>query len=351
MRTVQSVTSTFRLSTVHVVAALYANLIPHTLTNGAKAAQAARLRRLEEAHEPQLPIIAVKTAIEDALAFTIEGDAKRALFAARRAYYVAPGKAWRVWPLATRAWILRSFGEVRAADDHAHDALVTLNEVAWEKTTDEERMGMLATVEQVRHFDVPAAIALVERFEALKTPMHSRIALDARAQSFCDLTIGAVYASAGDRRRAEALLVRAYEGYSGIGYLWRALEALIELDAVAPSRTVRDRSGAAMTPHDLAVQLCGRHFPKSPLWLRLGLGCGEFETVNLTLAEREVLQYFVAGKTPVDIAAATGRSVKTVRNHLSKIYFKFGVQSGTALFGECRRRGLFLGRSSMASSA
>ena len=65
-----------------------------------------------------------------------------------------------------------------------------------------------------------------------------------------------------------------------------------------------------------------------------GLGAAidrQFETWGLTPAEREVALQVLKGKSHKEIAAATGRSERTVRQHAAAAYAKAGLDGRAAL--------------------
>jgi DNA-binding NarL/FixJ family response regulator len=64
------------------------------------------------------------------------------------------------------------------------------------------------------------------------------------------------------------------------------------------------------------------------------------EITELTEREREVLELLAQGLRPGEIAGALHLSVKTVKNHLTNVYQKLGVHTGTQAVAEAYRRGL-----------
>ncbi len=61
---------------------------------------------------------------------------------------------------------------------------------------------------------------------------------------------------------------------------------------------------------------------------------------SLTAREREILQLLSTGHRPGEIAAELFVSVKTVKNHLTSIYHKLGVETGTQAVVEAYQRGI-----------
>ena len=63
-------------------------------------------------------------------------------------------------------------------------------------------------------------------------------------------------------------------------------------------------------------------------------------TAGLTQREFEILESLAHGNRPSEIASKLFVSVKTVKNHLTSIYAKMGVETGTQAVAEAFRRGL-----------
>lgn len=63
---------------------------------------------------------------------------------------------------------------------------------------------------------------------------------------------------------------------------------------------------------------------------------------TLTARELEILRMLAEGARPADVAQRLFLSVKTVKNHLTSIYAKLGVQTGAQAVAEAYRRGLVI---------
>lgn len=74
----------------------------------------------------------------------------------------------------------------------------------------------------------------------------------------------------------------------------------------------------------------------------MAMASGERSTsmAGLTTREFEILELLAHGNRPSEIAAKLFVSVKTVKNHLTSIYSKMGVETGTQAVAEAFRRGL-----------
>jgi DNA-binding NarL/FixJ family response regulator len=72
----------------------------------------------------------------------------------------------------------------------------------------------------------------------------------------------------------------------------------------------------------------------------IGLAGGRGSVGSLTDRELEILQLMAQGFRPSEVAEKLFVSVKTVKNHLTSIYAKLGVQTGAQAIAEAFRRGL-----------
>ena len=61
---------------------------------------------------------------------------------------------------------------------------------------------------------------------------------------------------------------------------------------------------------------------------------------RLTERELEILRLLSEGNRPAEVAAKLFVSIKTVKNHLTSVYAKLGVQTGAQAVAEAYRRGL-----------
>lgn len=67
---------------------------------------------------------------------------------------------------------------------------------------------------------------------------------------------------------------------------------------------------------------------------------GQSAPAALTARERQILQLLSEGQRPGQIAETLFVSIKTVKNHLTSVYFKLGVQTGAQAVAEAFQRGL-----------
>jgi DNA-binding NarL/FixJ family response regulator len=72
----------------------------------------------------------------------------------------------------------------------------------------------------------------------------------------------------------------------------------------------------------------------------LAAGRTSASALGLTAREREILELLTTGQRPGEIAEQLFLSVKTVKNHLTSVYQKLGVQTGAQAVAEAYRQGL-----------
>jgi len=72
----------------------------------------------------------------------------------------------------------------------------------------------------------------------------------------------------------------------------------------------------------------------------IDLAGGKAPGTNLTERELEILRLLAQGARPGQVAEKLFVSIKTVKNHLTSVYAKLGVQTGAQAVAEAYRRGL-----------
>ena len=72
----------------------------------------------------------------------------------------------------------------------------------------------------------------------------------------------------------------------------------------------------------------------------IDLAGGKSPSANLTDRELEILRLLASGARPGQVAEKLFVSIKTVKNHLTSVYSKLGVQTGAQAVAEAYRRGL-----------
>jgi DNA-binding NarL/FixJ family response regulator len=72
----------------------------------------------------------------------------------------------------------------------------------------------------------------------------------------------------------------------------------------------------------------------------LAAGRTSATSLGLTPREREILELLTSGHRPAEIGTQLFLAVKTVKNHLTSIYSKLGVETGAQAVSEAYRQGL-----------
>ncbi len=317
-----------------------------TLRSKAHPGNACGLRRppksrsLGEKEPERTSITQMQTMALDAWLYAQDGDTANAFRKARRAEDAARTPEWRVWALANRAGIAYAFGDESSAREHAAHAVELTERVDWNATTGEERVGLLLLAQVLAATDPLAAVTMLRRYESLTSKMTADEVFsdDPRLDVLEYFVRGLVKRICGEPAAAHEEFTRAYQTSVRYGILWRAAVSLIELDATPAGGIPR---GEAYL--EAAAAIVREHFPRSFLTRRLGRWTnvyGDPVAARLTRAQREILHHLLAGRVPKEIAAATGRAYKTVRNHIEAIEEAFGVHSVPELIVACYQRGL-----------
>lgn len=286
----------------------------------------------------------VRLCSDDAWLFALDGDAVRAYAKARESEQLAPNDAWRVRGLSVRAAIAAAFGELAAAETFATEARTLASRVDWNATVDDERFALLLLAEVFSAFDPTAASQILDRFDAIKSPLAVTRILrdngDARFRGWKAFVRASVARSLGDVALAAPLYATALDAFRSCGYRWREAQTLAALADLPPAV----RTDAVAAPLDEAVALVARHFPNAFIarrfegWTRVYV---DARGRTLSPAQRDVLRWLLEGRTPREIAAIKGRGYETVRSHIRMLHRAFGTRSEHQLVAECARRGIF----------
>lgn len=89
-----------------------------------------------------------------------------------------------------------------------------------------------------------------------------------------------------------------------------------------------------------AVAAGGSYLSPSIARRVMGLANAKPDRTSLTERELEILRLLAQGNRPAMIAGRLFVSVKTVKNHLTNVYAKLAVETGTQAVAEAYRRGL-----------
>ncbi|HWT06293.1 MAG TPA: sigma factor-like helix-turn-helix DNA-binding protein, partial [Xanthomonadales bacterium] len=282
----------------------------------------------------------MQIAALDAWLYALDGDRANAYRCVRVAEDLAPTTPWRMWALANRANVAVVFGDGGIGAEFASQALEIVESVDWDGTADEERVGLLFLIEALSVSDPLGAVAVWRRYERLGTGVDRSLvsSADIRLSVIESYVRGLVSRIRGEVFEARAAFRNAYESAERVGYLWRAVLSLIELDATPMPDSPRGRLDL-----DVAARLVAEHYPRSFLARRLGRWLNvpaDPIYAGLAPVPREVLRRLLDGMSHKEIAAVMGRSPGTVKNYVVAIHRAFGVTSTPQLFVACYRRGI-----------
>jgi DNA-binding CsgD family transcriptional regulator/tetratricopeptide (TPR) repeat protein len=312
-----------------------------------RAPEARRVRPWEQSSSGSCSTACVQRMAMDGWLYALDGDPLSALALMRQADDLAPTAAWRVWALAQRAGLALAFGEPNSARDLAAQAQ-SFRDIDWEATEGEERIGLLLLAEVLASLALPAAPALVARYDGL-APLNRNnvLAGDPRERALELHVRGIVARASGDIPRARTLLKDATRVWRGIGNLWRTALALIELDATISGSIASVSLEQRMAPGafylEAASLIVREHFPRSFLARRVGGWLTAYhDPVAAALAphKRQVLRLVLAGLDNKQVAVRLGLRYNSVRSYLAEIHTAFGTHSDRELFAECMRRGI-----------
>lgn len=285
-------------------------------------------------------VFRMETAALDAWLFAFDGDRRGAYRSVRLAHALAPDDRWRVWALAHRAKVSAAFDDHAWAAEFAAEARELSEDLDWNATDGEERLGLLHLAEALAQTDPLAALQVFERYEALTSRPDRALLLhhDVRLWILEEFVRGLVLRVRGDTVEAWRAFKGVHEQAKRVGLLWRATQALIELDATPVAG--RPRGDCYLQTAALLVR---ENFPHSFLARRLGrwaLVPHDPVAAGLARQPREVLRELLAGKNPKEIAAELSLSADTVKHYVKTLFAAFGVHSTPQLIVACYRRGI-----------
>jgi len=303
-------------------------------------------RRPEPSNGHVPGVFRMQIAALDAWLFAFDGDQANAYRHVRRAEDLAPAPAWRVWALANRANLAIVFDERAIGHEFAAQALELVDAVDWNATADEERVGLLFLAEALAVTSPFAALGVWTRYRTLTSEIDESLVYhrDIRLWIIESTVRGLVHRILGEYADARAAFAAVSEHALRVGNLWRAANALIELDATPAGAPAAGRArGGGEPPLEAAARLVHENFPNSFLARRLGRWANvavDSNVARLTRVPRHVLRHLLDGKSAKEIAAIMGISPGTVKNYVNAILREFGVRSTPQLLVTCYRRGL-----------
>jgi ATP/maltotriose-dependent transcriptional regulator MalT len=279
---------------------------------------------------------AFNAQLHSGLAFVNDGDAD----AAFDAFDAAEGVAAERSVLAAQARLetaelFRVLGEATAARRAMRAASQMLRAVAWNEAGIAEHMGLLEATCVAARLDPMTASEWLVRYAALPKNDVSWHALtgDMRVAATELHARGIVEAALG-RKNGVARLHEAFALWQRLGYRRRAAYAAADL-AAAGDTASGDRIAALLEKAPHHPLLAQRHGGASGL----PHSASAAPRANASAAERKVLEALCAGWSVRQMAQEWDRSEFTIRNHLKRLFAKYGVRSSAALVAKAMSGG------------
>lgn len=243
-----------------------------------------------------------------AAAYAVAGDTESAAEWLRRADELAgaPGRLFDAWVERDRGWVVAATGDLATAAGHARHAA----DLA--RATGQPTIEALALYDAVRFSTATAGGAAAARLAELAAGTGEGIVPTlARA------------AAALDARDAAIALDQVAAALAGTGHLIYAAEAAAEAHHRHAKAGRRVRAQASLGRATELVRECGQ--------VRTELLDLTGAENSLTARELHVARLAATGQSGPSIAAKLGLSVRTVNNHLGRVYSKLGVTGRTEL--------------------
>jgi DNA-binding CsgD family transcriptional regulator len=258
----------------------------------------------------------------------LDGDYLNAFRLLKAASGLATSDHWRVTAALDRAYLARCLGEPRWSEQELLEANTLARDLDWHGRTSEEHGALVVLAELYSEIDGALSLAYLARYRELGQIVKptEAFAHDQRMGAMADHSTGVVHARLGDTQAAIANLEAAWEVLSTVHYDWRAGRTAIELYKLTKKSIWNERAREKLAGYPLSW-LAGQVVATEP---RSGLS-------KLSPAQRRVFEMLIAGRSTGDVAAALGRSVFTVRNHIRAIFLAFDVKSRAALVAEAAR--------------
>ncbi len=315
----------FEASVVHALATYEWQLLEH---DGEPRYYADELPRV---HGPSLDTYRLLVGVADAWRAALAGDEYRAVaFAAQTEANDVPPH-WRLFALATRAGIARSFGHEQYARATADVGFTIASGADWTDSPGESRMALLYGAERLAGHDVDRARALLGAYARIETAIDPRYARG--AHEFHRATEhharGVVALAASDVPSAQRHLLDAHGLFTAVGFRWRAAASQLAL--------ARENSVVARRAYRDARKFVLECFPRSYLTRELhdhALQAPVPATEPLTQAHVAIVRALCAGKSKRQIAEERRTALGTVRNQVKQILQRTGLHS----VDELRRR-------------
>ncbi len=271
---------------------------------------------------------------------SLDGDMLGAVRLGHRASRVLVRPALQVFALCDRAAFKQRSNEKMSALVDLEDALLIAGTVAWADSPEEDRLALLMLAEVSVPVDPAQASGLLAKFTALRSGMNMRLHLhcDPKVEAVARYVSGMLQARIGNTSEARDHLTSAFVSLRANCYLWRAAKAAIALyeldhdvrwlDELSQIAELYPRSWFGERAKALAADILGPLKPES----------ADPAYVSLTPKQREVFRGLLEGLNAAGIADSIDSTRNTVRNHIQRVYEKFGVASQRELLAEVRRR-------------
>jgi len=231
--------------------------------------------------------------------------------------------------------VYRLLGEPVAARRSLRSAAEALRRVNWTVAGIDDTMALLESACLAARLDPTSASEWIARYAATSKndPGWSALKDDPRVQALELHARGLVDVAVADRKRGIKRLHQAMEIWDRLGYRRRAAYAEADLagagEASSAARILALMSKAPMNPLRRASTA---HTKESD---KIVSAAGAYP--ELLPSETRVLDALCAGMSVREMADAWGRSAYTIRNHLKRLFVKFGVTSSAALVAKTLR--------------
>jgi DNA-binding NarL/FixJ family response regulator len=314
----------FEASVVHALATYEWQLLEY---DGEPHYYAEELPRV---HGPSLDTYRLLVGIADAWRAALAGDEYRAVaFAAQTEANDVPAH-WRIFGLATRAGIARSFGHEHFARATADVGFTIASGTDWTDSPGESRMALLYAAERLAGHDVERARALLGAYARITTEVDPRYSRGAHAfHRATEHHARGVVALAASEPSAHGHLLDAHELFTAVGFSWRAAASQLVL--------ARENSAVARRAYRCARTFVLERFPRSYLARELHDHAFEMPAPAgepLTPTHVAIIRALCAGKSKRQIAEERRTALGTVRNQVKQILQRTDLHS----VDELRRR-------------
>ncbi len=270
----------------------------------------------------------------DAWRAAVAGDEYQAIESSIEIGKLNVSPYWRVFGNATRAMVADAFDHVTFSRAFATAAFGDAQELNWNESPAESRLGLLYLAEALAPHDAIRSRAVLGAFSAIRSAVSPRFfrgksTLQRAAEEF---SRGVVARASHEKISARRHLRSAYQAYGKMGFLRNAVAAELMLG--------EEHSADGRRHYRAARAVIMERFPRSYLARRLK----DFTpfvaldaTVRLTPAQRHIVGALCAGKSPREIASDRDTSLGTVYNQIKEIYRRTDLHSIQAIVAKYGR--------------